>query len=404
MNFSSEQLSTYCDRALAGLLYLLVILTPFSIAATSILPAAMVLVVIVKKLLKPDFAAFKAPDLLIFYAFLAFSLLSVVNSGPYTAKTLSFFFGRWLKNALIFLLVQDILSKYSRVKKIIGCFLGTGIILSLDGFFQKYWGYDIFAHQPLVDVGRGLSGISATFGNYNSLGILLAVLLLFAISLLIPKRSWDWPRAVMLPLIVLFVYGLYWTYSRGSWVAVILGMIAIVFLSKRFYIAFFVLAAFLGCLFLSPRGWERFLFIFQTGGDQGRYAYWKIAWHLVQQHPVLGNGLGTFGPRFFAETPIYGKMYAHNSFLQIWAEAGFLSIFSLVVFLLWNLTKSAKTLWKHCDAYLLALFCGSLGWLVRAFFDNDFYSVQLSALFWLLLGTLRSTEILVRNQRVNSKQ
>lgn len=399
MNFSRERLITYCDTALAGLLYLLVILTPFSIAATSILPAIMVLVIIFKKIMKPDFAAFKAPDLFFVYAFLAFSLLSVVNSGPYTAKTLSFFFGRWLKNALIFLMAQDILVKYSRVKKVIWCSLGTGALLSLDGFFQKYWGHDVFVHQPLVDVGRGLSGISATFGNYNSLGILLAVFLLFVISLLIPKRPWDFSRAAMLPLIVLLGYSLYWTYSRGSWVAVILGMLAMVFLSRRFHIAFFILAVFLGCLFLSPNGWERFLFIFQTGGDQGRYAYWRIAWHLVQQHPVLGNGLGTFGPRFFAETPIYGKMYAHNSFLQIWTEAGFLSIVSLIVFLFWNLAKSIRTLWKCCDVYLLALFCGIFGWLVRAFFDNDFYSVQLSALFWLFLGALRSAEILVRNQR-----
>ncbi len=398
MNFPRERIITYCDTALTGLLYLLVILTPFSIAATSILPAIMILVIIFKKCLKPDLKVFTAPDIFVLYAFLFFSLLSVVNSSPYTTKTISFFFGRWLKNALIFLLTQDILIKYSRVKKVVWCFLGSGVILSFDGFFQKYWGYDAFVHQPLVDVGRGLSGISAAFGNYNSLGIVLAVLLLFAISLLIPRRPWEFSRAIMLPLTVLFGYSLYWTYSRGSWVAVIVGMLAMVFLSRRFLMVFFILAAFLGCLFLSPNGWERFLFIFQTGGDQGRYAYWKIAWHMVQQHPVLGNGLGTFGPRFFAETPIYGRMYAHNSYLQIWTEAGVLSILSLTVFLIWNLSKSIRTLWRYFDVYLLALFCGILGWLVRAFFDNDLYSVQLSALFWLFLGTFRSAEILVRER------
>lgn len=399
MNLPREQLIIRCDLVSAGLLYLLIILTPFSIAATSILPALMALVFILKKCLRPDFKAFRAPDLFVFYAFIAFSLLSVVNSSPYTAKTISFFFGRWLKNALIFLLVQDILSKYSRIKKIVWCCLGAGVLLSLDGFFQKYWGYDLFVHQPLVDVGRGLSGISATFGNYNSLGIILAVFLLFAISLLVPKRPWDLSRAAMLPLSVLFGNCLYWTYSRGSWVAAIVGMGAMSLLSRRFHIAFLILAAFLGCLFLSPNGWERFLFIFQTGGDQGRYAYWKIAWHLVQQHPVLGNGLGTFGQRFLAETPTYGMMYAHNSFLQIWAEAGFSTLAALVVFLFWTLLKSIKTLLKHYDVYLLALFCGVFTWLIRSFFDNDLYSVQLSALFWLLFGTLRRSEIIIKEER-----
>jgi hypothetical protein len=140
MNFPRERIITYCDTALTGLLYLLVILTPFSIAATSILPAIMILVIIFKKCLKPDLKVFTAPDIFVLYAFLFFSLLSVVNSSPYTTKTISFFFGRWLKNALIFLLTQDILIKYSRVKKVVWCFLGSGVILSFDGFFQKYWG------------------------------------------------------------------------------------------------------------------------------------------------------------------------------------------------------------------------------------------------------------------------
>ncbi|MDD5020475.1 MAG: O-antigen ligase family protein [Candidatus Omnitrophica bacterium] len=404
MTFSRKRLGAVCDPVLAGLLYSLVILTPFFKAATSILPVLMGLVFILKKCLIPDSGPFKAPDLFVFYAFMAFSLLSVVNSEPYTAKSLSFFFGRWLKNALIFLIAQDILIKYSRIKKVVWCCLGAGAVLSLDGFFQKYWGYDAFFQHPLVDVGRGLSGITATFQHYNSFGIYLAVFLLFSIALLISLHSGDPVRATCLPASILFGSCLYWTYSRGSWVAVVIGLGAMMLLSRRFKTMVLVLTVFLGCLFLSPEGWDRFLFIFQTGGDQGRFVYWKVGWNLIRQHPFLGIGLGTFGQRFVAAAPTHGLMYAHNSFLQIWAEAGILTLAAYVVFLLWILGQSARALWRNGEAYLLALFCGFLGFMIHSFVDNDLYSMQLSVLFWVLLGTLRRSGIIAQEKPAPSSK
>ncbi|MFH1752917.1 MAG: hypothetical protein ABH875_01920, partial [Candidatus Omnitrophota bacterium] len=45
---------------------------------------------------------------------------------------------------------------------------------------------------------------------------------------------------------------------------------------------------------------------------------------------------------------------------------------------------------RSSDLMLMGLVCGIFGFLVHGFFDNHFYSLQLSFLFWTLAGLCRS--------------
>jgi len=71
--------------------------------------------------------------------------------------------------------------------------------------------------------------------------------------------------------------------------------------------------------------------------------------------------------------------------MQIWAETGIFSLLSFLAFLTILLVKSIKSANKNKDFILLGLGCGAFGFLVH----NQFYSVQLSFLFWLLAGLIR---------------
>lgn len=110
---------------------------------------------------------------------------------------------------------------------------------------------------------------------------------------------------------------------------------------------------------------------------------------MIRENPFLGKGVGTYMDYFTRYSSLDSAWYAHNSYMQIWAETGIFSLLSFLAFLTILLVKGIKSANKNKDFILLGLGCGVFGFLVHSFFDNQFYSVQLSFLFWLLAGLIR---------------
>ena len=77
--------------------------------------------------------------------------------------------------------------------------------------------------------------------------------------------------------------------------------------------------------------------------------------------------------------------YAHNCYLQMTAETGLLGLgcFLWMVYVLLrhglNYCKQIKDLWPL--TFLQGAVSGLFGFLVQSFFDNTFYTVQLSVLY-----------------------
>ncbi|MFH1191362.1 MAG: O-antigen ligase family protein [Candidatus Omnitrophota bacterium] len=110
-----------------------------------------------------------------------------------------------------------------------------------------------------------------------------------------------------------------------------------------------------------------------------RLNYWQEALAVIKAHPFVGVGLGNFN--------LSNSRYAHNSYLQIWAEMGILGLFSLiwivsVVFKVGfkNLTQS---LYKRQIAVLLA---ASAVFLIHNFLDFTFFLPEISLIWWVILG------------------
>ena len=88
-------------------------------------------------------------------------------------------------------------------------------------------------------------------------------------------------------------------------------------------------------------------------------------------------------------TNSFGAYYAHNCFLQIWAESGIFSLLSFLLFVGYVFYKSIKAglrIPKSLNFFLLTgMSAGLLGFLVHSFFEVHLYSFQLSFLFWTFL-------------------
>ncbi|MCX5694148.1 MAG: O-antigen ligase family protein, partial [Candidatus Omnitrophica bacterium] len=132
------------------------------------------------------------------------------------------------------------------------------------------------------------------------------------------------------------------------------------------------------------------LYFSKPSRDAYRFLLAHGAWVMIKENPFLGKGIGTFMDYCNRYTNNFGASYAHNCYLQIWAESGIFSLLCFLLFVWFVFYKSIKVslrLPKSPDFFILiGLTAGLLGFLVHSFFDVHFYSFQLSFLFWAVLG------------------
>jgi O-antigen ligase len=140
--------------------------------------------------------------------------------------------------------------------------------------------------------------------------------------------------------------------------------------------------------------------ITESDGGNGREDIWKVGWRMVQAHPVNGIGAGNFentsiqyliqpGAIQRDEYFIAAPKVAHNSYLHVLAELGYvgLTLFMGIIVIgltcLYKAGRAAMRIGDH-DLRILsqALFLAALSVLVANFFISE----QLAKLPWLLLA------------------
>jgi len=117
---------------------------------------------------------------------------------------------------------------------------------------------------------------------------------------------------------------------------------------------------------------------------------------MIKERPLFGHGLSTFMGNF----PKYGKgyyyltqgiiPYAHNCYLQIAAETGIVGLASFLcligTFFTHTIISLKKIKNRFYHAVLSGISAGIIVTLVHSAVDTNLYSLQLSVLFWLMLG------------------
>jgi O-antigen ligase len=263
-------------------------------------------------------------------------------------------------------------------------------------------------------------------GNPNSLAIFMGFAIVCTLYLLYEVKVAQ--RRLLFGTLILFSGILLLTYSRGTWIALVVGLIIFILLARKWsIISPVVIAALLGFILVyTPVNYgvqfvkSLDLDIEHRGEDlggtiggrlgeltseenidlmveSGRIFYIKKGFEVFKDYPVLGSGFGTFGDsatlsygspiyqNYGIRSDIYGgkNFYSDNQYIQVIAETGAMGILSFAVFLLglllmfWNRRKEKVFL----SNFMIALWF-STG--VMGLFYN-IWELKLFTLFYFII-------------------
>jgi O-antigen ligase len=238
--------------------------------------------------------------------------------------------------------------------------------------------------------------LAAPLGYSNGLGLLAAIGILLALGIAVRLRR----PLVAAPVLVLGP-ALYFTYSRGAWLALVAGAAAGLALTaprlpKRVVLTVAaVLAALVAVALVRLGGPAGAVHEFSRAGPtvkagksrrllslsgSSRAQYWHVAWRDVEGHPWLGSGAGSFQRHWLRSRPAdLPVLDAHSLYLETLAEVGPVGIGLLATLLALPVAAAVVARRQPLAAPALA---GYAAYLVHAAQDWDWElpAVTLAAL------------------------
>jgi putative inorganic carbon (hco3(-)) transporter len=328
---------------------------------------------------------FAAPQFLLLPAFLVVLMLSQVTNG-WSGGALDQLtkFGPMV---IAFFVFAACCTSRQRVVVAMVVFVLCSIVLALHGVEQHRTGIG-WTGMPMSDDGRiQYVGI---FNDPNDLGLLFAATLPMAFFLR-HRSSSALPRWFWLAGAALLLYGTYLTNSRGAMLAVLLVAGIYVWYRRGILTAGTLGILGLACLkMLSSRMQE-----LDAGEESasGRVDAWYAGMRMFLSHPLFGVGAGNFTE--------YNDLTAHNSFVLVLAETGFVGFMLWLAFVGYTFWMVLTVLrhkpepamdtersrrWQDEQAMALTLLLSLCGLFAAAFFLSRSYMIVLYLFAALVAG------------------
>jgi O-antigen ligase len=252
--------------------------------------------------------------------------------------------------------------------------------------------------------------LAAPLGYSNGLGLFAAIGALLAVGLAIRLR-----RPLLATPVLVLGPTLYFTYSRGAWLALGAGAVAGLAIApprvpRRVLVPVAVVVAVLVTLALVQVGGpvgaihkfshagptvkaDKNSRLFSLSGSS-RAQYWHVAWREVESHPWLGSGAGSFQRHWLRSRPAQLPVLdAHNLYLETLAELGPVGLGLLAALLA---LPAAAAVIARKQLLAAPAFAGYVAYVVHAAQDWDW---ELPAVTLAALGCAAALLILAERER-----
>jgi len=342
----------------------------------------------------------RALSVLIFILFtIGLSILAVnmVNSKENLKKTLLVLFGSSFLVGLFGL--------YQFGGDVVG--LPQGLTLLKEGYTSRVFGFprvQAFSMEPLY------------FANYLLIPICVGLALaLNKVDLI--KRWW------MIGLLALLLVNFILTVSRGGYAGLIVSLLilAIFFLKKVLTWKNILIGVVAGAIVIygvafalsagEYRATNQFLGhiklqdITQGESIQGRLVTFKNALRAYGQSPLLGIGIGNYGPwskNFPPERPKTGWDIVNNQYIELLAETGIVGLAAFGLLLIVLIFRTFVAFKYASDIFLKSVLVGLLAALIGVLVQYNFMSTLYIIHIWVLVGMLVGVQNIVFKLKVIS--
>lgn len=314
---------------------------------------------------------------------------------------------RFVSYVLLFLIMKYSLDSFSVLKKLLGSYLLSAAVLSVAGTYQYFFKPEFL--QQWMSAGGDIVRVPAAFGNPNSFGAYL-VLVLFPVLMLAFTQRRHLSGLIYSCLSLLLILNIIFTGSRNALLGLILGclMLAVIY-NWRVIMAFILLAPV--ALFL-PQVSTRLHDLGNVSQNMSRIRLWQTALKMIQDHPLLGVGNGNFVSYYdpyIAKYPELAwedwKRYpVHNSYLKVQSELGVAGSLSLAGILISAWLTVSKAAHLVSDPFIKSLLTGFLAsipaFYLMNFSDNLLFVPKVTTYFWLMLAIAASAESQASNELI----
>jgi O-antigen ligase len=248
--------------------------------------------------------------------------------------------------------------------------------------------------------GRGMRAIGS-IGQSNDLGAFLALFAVPALAGVFGVKNW-FGRALLLGIFVAGCIGVMLSLSRGSMVALLVGVALVAWMSSRVAFVLLVLGMLLSPLWAPDYVKDRVTASSHQveGSDEvtidraadARLQTWRSIWEVVRAHPLEGvgfTGLAYVLPEIGEDLGLEDvKDSAHNTWLRMLAETGILGM-ALFAWLLWKCWSLGYEAYRRArrafDRSLGIGLCGAtVALAINCAFGDRFFNVVVASSFWIL--------------------
>lgn len=235
--------------------------------------------------------------------------------------------------------------------------------------------------------GAGANGAGAFFAWFS--------VMLIAVAVFTKKRSQRW---ALLGLASWCIYDLMLTFSRGAYLACLVGISVLAIIKERRILLLLIPFLFTWQLIVPGAVRDRVLMTYDSsdhqldGSAQGRVNLWEDGIRFVQDNPVFGTGYNTYPYLHHLESYVNGMEIndPHNYYLKIVIETGFIGLMFFLA-ILWGMFRIGWRLYKRArepilKGIALGLMPAILAVAVANLFGDRWEYLQTAGLLWALVG------------------
>ena len=346
--------------------------------------------------------------LLQFLGLIPLACFSVLYSGFFRNADIFFYL------VLFYFLIQvvpderDLAGIFVVLKNSAGLFTIICAVMAVYGLMQ-YFGWDFFHPGGFQSYESNVAG---TFGSANSMGCFLALLLPFVLYSFLTNQKTG-VKIILALFIAIVIFALILTLSRGAWVALIGGLLFLVYSSIRVFIRQkikrkAVIIGLIIVLILITLAVIVALFYLNADSALGRVFIWKVSALMIADHPLFGIGYGKYGYRYlnyqqaFFDNPANVIYYdkacnlklAHSEFVHITAETGVIGLvmFCALIVLFFKMAfELLKIQLDRKENLLLRVMVASFIIIVlHSLVDSVLHTLPISIMFYFTIAVISS--------------